>query len=123
MNGYERIQAALAGRWPDRPPVMLHNFMPAAREAGYTMGQYRKDPKKIAESFIRSVEKVGRKAHLKGSDGATVISFFQHEGITAFATGFGKSGTLHANDEYAEIPTLYHGARALEQFVRDYDAI
>ena len=56
MNGYERITAALRGEWPDRTPVMLHNFMPAAREAGYSMGQYRNDPKKIAASFIQAVE-------------------------------------------------------------------
>jgi len=34
MNGYERITAALRGERPDRVPVMLHNFMMAAREAG-----------------------------------------------------------------------------------------
>jgi uroporphyrinogen decarboxylase len=35
---------------------MLHNFMMAAREAGYTMAEYREDPRKIADSFIRAVE-------------------------------------------------------------------
>ena len=30
MNGRERIAAALRGERPDRVPVMLHNFMPAA---------------------------------------------------------------------------------------------
>src|ERR1039458_8350800 len=33
MNGYQRIQAALRGEQPDHPPVMLHHFMHAAREA------------------------------------------------------------------------------------------
>jgi len=37
MNGLRRIKAALAGEWPDVRPVMLHNFMPAAREAGLRM--------------------------------------------------------------------------------------
>lgn len=37
MNGYQRIKAALPGEWPDQRPVMLHNFMMAAREAGLTM--------------------------------------------------------------------------------------
>jgi MtaA/CmuA family methyltransferase len=59
MNGYERIQAALEGRWPDRIPVMLHNFLIAAEEAGYTQEEYRNDPKKIAESHIQAVEKYG----------------------------------------------------------------
>jgi uroporphyrinogen decarboxylase len=57
MNGYERIKAALEGRAPDRIPVMLHNFMMAAREAGVTMQEFRNNPKVIAEAFIRSVEK------------------------------------------------------------------
>lgn len=57
MNGYERIKAALEGRAPDTVPVMLHNFMMAAREAGVTMEQFRNDPAIIANAFIRSVEK------------------------------------------------------------------
>ena len=57
MNGYERINAALKGEKPDRVPVMLHNFMLAAREYNITMEQYRNDPELIAECFIASVEK------------------------------------------------------------------
>jgi len=56
LNGYTRIKAAVEGRHADTRPVMLHNFMMAAREAGYTMAQYREDPRKIAASFIRAVE-------------------------------------------------------------------
>ncbi len=74
-------------------------------------------------AFVSAARATGQKARLKGSDGATVISFFQLHGITAFATGFGKSGTLHANDEYAEIKTLYHGSRVLERFIKDYDTM
>ncbi|MBF0387648.1 MAG: ArgE/DapE family deacylase [Candidatus Omnitrophica bacterium] len=75
------------------------------------------------EAFITAARKMGVKPRLKGSDGATVISFFQHYKIAAFATGFGKSGTLHANDEYAEIKTLFNGTRVLEEFIKDYDQI
>lgn len=57
MTGYERIQTALAGKMPDKTPIMLHNFMMAVNEAGYTMKQYRNNPKVIAECFIRAVEK------------------------------------------------------------------
>jgi len=57
MNGFERIKSALEGRQPDRTPIMLHNFMMAAKEAGYTMEEFREDPKKIADSFIKSIEK------------------------------------------------------------------
>ena len=57
MNGYERISAALRGEKPDKVPVMLHNFMMAAKEHGITMEQYRNSPKLIAECFIAAVEK------------------------------------------------------------------
>jgi len=56
LNGYQRVRAALDGRFPDTRPVMLHNFMMAAREAGCTMAQYRDDPQKIAACFIRAIE-------------------------------------------------------------------
>ncbi len=59
MNGYQRIDAAIQGKWPDRRPVMLHNFMLAAREAGYTMKQYCTSAEIAAESHIRAVEKYG----------------------------------------------------------------
>jgi len=57
MNGYERIKSALEGSKPDCTPVMLHNFMMVAHEFGYTMDQFRNDPKIIADTFIRAVEK------------------------------------------------------------------
>jgi MtaA/CmuA family methyltransferase len=57
MNGHERITAALNGEKPDKVPVMLHNFMLAAREHGITMAQYRDNPGLIAECFIASVDK------------------------------------------------------------------
>jgi len=57
MNGFERIQKALRGEWPDRRPVMLHNFMMAAKEAGYSMKEFREDPKKAADAFIQAAEK------------------------------------------------------------------
>ena len=56
MNGCERIRAALRGTQPDRVPVMLHNFLTAAREAGISQRRFREDPAAIAESFIRAVE-------------------------------------------------------------------
>lgn len=57
MNGYERITAALNGKPSDTTPVMLHNFMMAAKEYGVTMEQFRNDPKIIAGAFIASIEK------------------------------------------------------------------
>jgi uroporphyrinogen decarboxylase len=36
---------------------MLHNFMPAAREAGMTMKEYRDSPQNIAVAHIQACEK------------------------------------------------------------------
>ncbi len=72
MNGRERIEAALRGDQPDRVPVMLHNFMMAAREAGYTMGEYRRSPDAIARTFIQAVETYGYDGVLVDVDTATL---------------------------------------------------
>ncbi|MGA2775573.1 MAG: M20 family metallopeptidase [Candidatus Omnitrophota bacterium] len=63
---------------------------------------------------------LNREAHLSGSEGATVITFFQHKNIPAVATGFGVNGCAHAKDEYAQIDNLYKGAQALERFLTSY---
>ena len=57
MTGKERIVCALNGQWADCRPVMLLNFMPAARDAGVTMKQYRNAPSVIAKVHIEAVEK------------------------------------------------------------------
>lgn len=57
MNGYQRIISALKGDRPDKIPVMLHNFMAAAREMNVSMGQFRESPVLIADVFKNSVEK------------------------------------------------------------------
>ncbi len=57
MNGNQRIKAALNGEWPDKRPIMLHNFMMAAREAGMTMEEYRSKPDNAARAHIEAVEK------------------------------------------------------------------
>jgi len=57
MTSKERIISALQGKPADRTPVMLHNFMMAASEAGVSMKEFRENPAAMAEAFIRSVEK------------------------------------------------------------------
>jgi MtaA/CmuA family methyltransferase len=57
MNGHQRIMAAFNGQQSDTTPVMLHNFMMAAREAGMTMQEFRSDPNEMARAFIEAVEK------------------------------------------------------------------
>lgn len=57
MNGYQRVRAALEGVKPDKTPIMLHNFMMAVKEAGFTMEDYRNSPQIIAQCFIQAIEK------------------------------------------------------------------
>jgi uroporphyrinogen decarboxylase len=57
MNGYHRVSAALKGEWPDKRPIVLHNFMLAAKEAGFTMKQYYSNPDNAARAHIQAVEK------------------------------------------------------------------
>ena len=72
MNGYQRIMAALRGEPSDAIPIMLHNFMPAAREAGYSMRAYRENPAAIADTFIQAVERYGYDGIVVDVDTATL---------------------------------------------------
>ena len=77
----------------------------------------------FVKTYVKTAKKMGFNAKLIGSQGATVITFFQDYGIPAFSTGWGAHGVIHANDEYAEIKTLYNGARLLERYLKEYDAV
>jgi uroporphyrinogen decarboxylase len=72
MNGCQRIVAALEGRWPDTAPVMLHNFMMAAREAGIAMKEYRRRPEAVARAFVQAVETYGYDGIVLDIDTTTV---------------------------------------------------
>ncbi len=89
-----------------------------------TQKPYGIDPQHpFVKTYVDTCRKTGFKADLKGSQGATVITFFQDYGIPAFSTGWGSHGVIHANDEYAEIKTLHDGARVLERFIKAYDGL
>ena len=84
---------------------------------------YQIDPKHpFVKTYVEVCRKMGVEAKLLGSQGATVITFFQDHGIPAFSTGWGAHGVIHANDEYAVIKTLHKGAEVLEQYLKEYDA-
>ncbi len=84
-------------------------------------------PYEIKENhpFLKKFMEINKKektpAKVKGSEGATVITFFQKHGIPAFATGWGAHGTLHVNDEYIRINDLYKGTQVLEKYIKAYD--
>lgn len=94
MTGRQRILAALAGEQPDCVPIMLHNFMMAAREAGFTMRQFRQDPQAIARSFILAVEK------------------YQYDGIVVDVDTVTLAGAVGVPLEFPEdLPARASGAR------------
>ena len=57
---------------------------------------------------------------VKGSEGATVITFFKKRGIPAIASGFGVAGCAHIAGEYVKINNLYKGTLVLEKFLKIY---
>jgi len=75
------------------------------------------------KTYVKTAKKMGCKATVKGSEGATVITFFKKHGIPAFATGYGAHGTAHTNDEYIYIKSLYRGTKVLEQYLKEYDRL
>ncbi len=77
----------------------------------------------FVKSYLDSAKKFGCRSEVKGSEGATVITFFKKHNIFAFATGYGSSGTAHSTDEYVSVNNLYKGAMVLEEYVKKYDKI
>lgn len=59
MTSVERCRTVLDGGIPDRVPVCLLNFMPAAAEAGMTMMDYCTDGRAMAEAHIAAWERYG----------------------------------------------------------------
>jgi acetylornithine deacetylase/succinyl-diaminopimelate desuccinylase family protein len=73
------------------------------------------------KSYLACCRRNKCKAVAKGSEGATVITFFKKHNIPAFATGFAAHGTAHTTDEYIFVKSLYRGTQVLDRFVREYD--
>jgi len=74
----------------------------------------------LVRCLAKAMRSVGRKPMIKGSEGATTITFFQDKNIPAIATGFGSLGCAHIADEYAKIDNLYKGGLVLEEFLKNY---
>lgn len=77
----------------------------------------------FVQKFIKISRKHGGPAALKGSEGATVITFFKKHGIFAFATGWGAHNTAHTTDEYIYVNSLCKGTKALEEYIKVYDTL
>ena len=59
MNSIERIAAAIDLRIPDRVPVDLHNFQPAAKAMGTSMAEVFQDGELLAESMLLAWREFG----------------------------------------------------------------
>jgi uroporphyrinogen decarboxylase len=59
MNSVERIQAAIDLRQPDRVPVDLHNFQPAAKAMGVPLSEVFRDGELLAEAMLKAWQKFG----------------------------------------------------------------
>lgn len=74
MTRIERIRTVMSGKVPDRIPVMTHNFLMAAREAGVTMAQYRSSADTIAKTLIDACIKYDTDGILLDVDTALLAS-------------------------------------------------
>lgn len=74
----------------------------------------------LVKGLQRAAKKIGTPCPIRGSEGATVISFFQDKFIPAIATGFGSEGMAHMADEYVLPDNLYKGSLVLEEFLKNY---
>jgi len=74
----------------------------------------------LVKYLTMAVKKLKVQQRIKGSEGATTITFFQEKDIPAVATGFGCQGCAHIADEYVKIDNLYKGAMVLEEFIKIY---
>src|SRR5512136_1075986 len=59
MTSIERVQAAIDLREPDRVPVDLHNFQPAARAMGVSMADVFRDGELLAEAMMKAWREFG----------------------------------------------------------------
>jgi succinyl-diaminopimelate desuccinylase len=74
----------------------------------------------LVRGLFAAIKEAGARPKIMGSEGATVITFFQEKGIPAVATGFGSDVCAHMADEYVKIANLSKGAVALERFLKDH---
>ncbi|MCU0650655.1 MAG: M20 family metallopeptidase [Candidatus Omnitrophica bacterium] len=74
----------------------------------------------LVRSYMSALKASSIRARVHGSEGATVITFFQERSIPAIATGFGCKNRAHMVNEYVTLDNLYRGGQVLERFLRDF---
>lgn len=71
----------------------------------------------LAKALFKTLRKYRKNSRIRGSEGATPVSFFK---TNAVSTGFGEPGVAHMTDEFVRIRDLEDGARVLEEFIRGF---
>jgi len=74
----------------------------------------------LVKNFIGALKKEKIASKIKGSEGATVITFFQDRNIPAISFGCSSSGCAHSTNEYVKTDNLLKGARVLERFLKNF---
>ncbi len=97
-------------------PLLAGKIEPEGIQKPYFINE--KHP--LVATLVASLKKMKISPVIQGSEGATVITFFQDKNIPAIATGFGCEGRAHVADEYARINNLYRGAQVLENFLKEF---
>jgi succinyl-diaminopimelate desuccinylase len=75
----------------------------------------------LIRSLKEAYKKVMHNYKLKGSQGATVMTFFDQYNIPSVATGFGSAKCAHTTNEYVSIGNLIKGYHALRRFILNFD--
>jgi acetylornithine deacetylase/succinyl-diaminopimelate desuccinylase family protein len=79
-----------------------------------------KEDHSLVSRMAAALKGCGVKPRIRGSEGATVISFFQARSIPAIATGYGVEECAHIADEFVRIGELCKGAGVIEKFLKQY---
>ncbi|MEA4871012.1 MAG: uroporphyrinogen decarboxylase family protein [Christensenella sp.] len=100
MTSLKRVRAVLNGELPDRVPVIPQGFMFCAANCGMHIGEINRDPKKMAESQIRTQEEFGYDGCVIDVDDATLA-----EACGARAL-FRKDGVAIIDEEHPALEDL-----------------
>ncbi len=75
----------------------------------------------LVRSLRQASSKIAGKIKLKGSQGATVMTFFDNYNIPSVATGFGSAKCAHTANEYVDISNIVEGYQVLKNFLFVFD--
>lgn len=75
----------------------------------------------LVRSLKEACNQVTKSYRLKGSQGATVMTFFDEHNIPSVATGFGSGKCAHTANEYVIIGNLIKGYHILRSFLLNLD--